>query len=78
MPLLGLTVGIDLNGFLDSETQLTRVRAEKRGSKAVGSGGGKLFHREHHPTLDGQLEIKFPGVHSDLLGFTLTYPVRDE
>jgi hypothetical protein len=40
MPLLGLTVGIDLNGFLDSESQLTRVRAEKRGSKAVGSGGG--------------------------------------
>jgi hypothetical protein len=42
MPLLGLTVGIDLNGFLDSETQLTRVRAEKRGSKAVGSGGGNF------------------------------------
>ena len=33
MPLLGVTVGIDLNRFLDSETQLTRVRAEKRGSK---------------------------------------------
>jgi hypothetical protein len=42
MPLLGVTVGIDLNGFLDSEPELTRVRAEKRESKAVGSGSGKL------------------------------------
>ena len=52
MPLLGVTVGIDLNGFLDSEPELTRVRAEKRESKAVGSGSVKLSHCEERPTLE--------------------------